>query len=348
MGKGSIVNKPCHCGSGKKYKKCCKDKDEYMKKEKINAALRKELNIGSIKECLFPDKTGCSEKVIKAHSIQNNRILDVLSENGEVIMLRPNATEYNFKIQAEKIGRGRATTFTGFCRNHDKVIFQPIEDSDYKFNNIEQNALFAYRAFVKEQHAKLSQYNIFSKYKNSYEKMAWGLIGAEAAIKDMEYHLDIFRKILFKKEYDLIETKIIVYDKICEFAVSSALNLSYDFEGNSVNNLDDLKKRAIPLFLTVLPSNGKTYVLLSYFKEDRKRFIFIDKQIIGVDEGLQQIRLTNILMINCENIVFSPRLWDRIDTEKQELYFSKLLKNLHEEESPGDIAEDYGLNFFIN
>ena len=27
-------NEPCHCGSGKKYKKCCLDKD-YLNKEKL-------------------------------------------------------------------------------------------------------------------------------------------------------------------------------------------------------------------------------------------------------------------------------------------------------------------------
>ncbi len=339
-------NDPCTCGSGKKYKKCCKDKDEHIEKEKVNTALRKELNISSIKECLFPDKAGCSERAIRAHSIQNNRILDLLSENGEVVMLRPNATVYDFKMRAERIGRGKATTFTGFCRDHDKIIFQPIEDKNFNFGDTEQNALFAYRAFAKEQHAKLSQYSIFSKYK-FHERMALGLIGVEAAIKDIDYHLSIFKKILFEKEYDLIQTKIIAYNKNYELAVSSALNLNYDFEGNSVNDLNNLEKRAIPLFLSILPSNGKTYVLLSYFKEDREQFSFFDKQLIEADKKLQHIRLTNILMMCCENIVFSPRLWDRIDTDKQELYFSKMLRNLREEELPGDITKDYDINFFI-
>ena len=65
MGKGNMVNKPCHCGSGKKYKKCCKMKDGQVKKESVNIAIRKELKYGSSKECLFPDKDGCSEKTIR-------------------------------------------------------------------------------------------------------------------------------------------------------------------------------------------------------------------------------------------------------------------------------------------
>jgi uncharacterized protein YecA (UPF0149 family) len=28
MGKGKFLNKPCECGSGKKYKKCCLNKSE--------------------------------------------------------------------------------------------------------------------------------------------------------------------------------------------------------------------------------------------------------------------------------------------------------------------------------
>lgn len=347
MGKGSIVNLLCRCGSGKKYKRCCKSKDEHIDREKVNIAIHQELRINNIKECLFPKKNGCSEKTIKAHSIQNNRILDYLSENGELIMLRPNATETDFKVQAAKIGRGNATVFTGFCREHDKAVFQPIEDKDYNLTDLQQNAIFAYRAFTKEHHAKLTQQQVFFKNQHINEEVRLALIGAEAALRDMDEYRDSFKKILFQDEFNLIETKNIIFNESYEFSVSSAMHMNYDFNRSVVNDLNNLKKTAVPLFITIFPTADKTHVLMSYFKKYAKKFDFLDEQLINVDSYTQQTRITNLLMIGCENIVFSPRLWNKISQDKQDLYLSKMLKNLRDEELPGDISKDYGVNFFI-
>ena len=42
-----------------------------------------------IKECIHPDKAHCSERIIGAHSIQNNKILSKISDNGHVYMPCP-------------------------------------------------------------------------------------------------------------------------------------------------------------------------------------------------------------------------------------------------------------------
>lgn len=71
-------NDPCPCGSGKKYKLCCKGKqDDADFVNPLNLLdnyklIRKE---SRIKQCLHPNNEECSEKIIGAHSIQNNKIL---------------------------------------------------------------------------------------------------------------------------------------------------------------------------------------------------------------------------------------------------------------------------------
>ena len=97
------------------------------------------------KECIYPDKSCCSEKIIKAHSIQNNKILARISDNGKVYM--PAAKpELHFQLQKE-YGRKEASVFTGFCGFHDKTVFQPIEDNDFNGSK-EQIFLYVYRAFA--------------------------------------------------------------------------------------------------------------------------------------------------------------------------------------------------------
>lgn len=85
-------NEPCYCGSGVKYKKCCiykEDDKELLNPENFMGnykALRKE---SKIKQCLYPDHSNCSERIIGAHSIQNNKILKRISTNGRVYMPCP-------------------------------------------------------------------------------------------------------------------------------------------------------------------------------------------------------------------------------------------------------------------
>lgn len=81
-------NDPCPCGSGKKYKKCCLNKSvEQRLAEAVARSSNNLKNEAHIKQCLHPNKNECDEKIIKAHAIQNNRILNKISEKGMVVSM---------------------------------------------------------------------------------------------------------------------------------------------------------------------------------------------------------------------------------------------------------------------
>jgi 3-methyladenine DNA glycosylase AlkC len=85
-------NDPCPCGSGKKYKKCCLGKADdvyYSNPLNLLETYKKVRKESRIKRCLHPKSDECSEKIIGAHSIQNNKIIKRLSSNGIVYMPCP-------------------------------------------------------------------------------------------------------------------------------------------------------------------------------------------------------------------------------------------------------------------
>ena len=344
MGQGKTRNKLCHCGSTKKYKHCCMDKDKHIKKGMVHKKITSILREAQVKECLYPDHSKCSGEIIKSHSIQNNKILSKLSENGELIMISFNASESNLNIEGRKIGRSQATIFTGFCSYHDKIVFQKIEDCVYKEGDLEQNALFAFRAFSKEYHAKLSAYNVFKENQTDIFTYSF-LVGNEAAQRDCLYYYEIFKQILIDSRYDLLETKYIIFEEEFGLAVSSGITFNYDFTGNKINNLSDLDKRVSAIFLTIFPENGKTYCLFTYLKEDKDLFIFLDDQLIKLEDDLLKIRLSNLVSL-CENTVFSPILWEKIGKENQSIILNRFTKNIIENDVPGELSNDYGFNFF--
>lgn len=148
-------NELCPCGSGIKYKKCCLRKnDEQRLAEAIvdtNAIVKKERYI---KQCLHPNQNECSGGIIKAHAIQNNRILCRVAENGHVITL--DGTSNLIFQDAQTKGRKIATVFSGFCSYHDKVLFQDIEDCDFTATE-KQIFLLTYRTMSWHFHKKQEQ-----------------------------------------------------------------------------------------------------------------------------------------------------------------------------------------------
>ena len=116
------------------------------------------------KECVFPDRSNCSNKIVKAHSIQKNKILTNISDNRMVTTF--DSRRSFFSGNFEDIGIGEASTFFGFCNYHDTTIFSKIENEDYT-STLEQNFLHTYRAAAREYAIKRQSLCI---WKNSIER----------------------------------------------------------------------------------------------------------------------------------------------------------------------------------
>jgi hypothetical protein len=84
------------------------------------------INRARFDRCLEPQMS-CQKKAIRAHSIQNAKTLDLLEKSGHLIAIRARFSENVPQIDFEYVGRNEASTFTGFCSEHDRDIFAPID-----------------------------------------------------------------------------------------------------------------------------------------------------------------------------------------------------------------------------
>jgi hypothetical protein len=343
-------NEKCYCKSGIKYKKCCMDKDSNTNKKPIHIQISDAMKNANIEECLYLDKVNCSDKIIKAHSLQNNKILNKLSENDKVLMRSAKMSEKGFEITMELIVRSKATTFTGFCGFHDNIVFQPIEKFKYTPNNLEQNALFAYRALAKEWHAKLVAKKLAEEFiaqNPNNQQMEDHLLGTELGLADIQKHVNVFKEILLEKKLDLLETQYMSFSNEYLLSVSSGISSPFDFDGGKLNHLT--RNLDIPskfLFLTIFPEDGKTHILLSYLKEDRDFYSFIKTQLLNKDEDTQKQKLSNLITINSENLVLAPSNWDKLEKSKQQLFLKIFRDNLSTLEKPETISSNHGFTLF--
>jgi hypothetical protein len=219
-----------------------------------------------IRECFHKDNE-CSSKIIRAHSIQNNKILSKISDVGEV--LYP-FSDSEMGISLKRQGKKSASTFTGFCGFHDNHIFKSIENRDYLKGDKEQNFLFAYRTLAKEYHAKkellnfleftLDEIKIEEVDPISCENFRRLLFATRTVLDGLSMAKNIFNNSLDKNKYEIIYTKTFEFYEECHLAASSVLTPERDLLGKIINDFSKINEdinfyRFI--FFTIFPQNKK-------------------------------------------------------------------------------------------
>lgn len=315
-------NDPCPCGSGKKYKKCCLNKEDnpdFSNIANLPNIYKDGRKHARFKECIHPDKTHCSERIIGAHTIQNNKILSRISDNGELYMPCPKP-DLQLGLQ-NKYGRKEATTFTGFCGYHDKITFQPIEDHDF-IGSKEQVFLHVYRAFALEYHKKKEVHRMEQSFFASKPSIAnmnsWfmeGKTGNQMAISDFEEDKKVFDHSIMNNDYDVLTYFVWSFDGFSNFAATGGETPTKDFNGNDIQNLLDFSIPARHIYLCVFPVNNKTYAIIAWLKRDDTLFESIKKKLSELGEEEKKNFVNNTLAISCENIVIKPSSWESLSSE---------------------------------
>ena len=174
---------------------------------------------------------------------------------------------------------------------------KPIETVPYA-GTIEQNFLFAYRGFVVAAHKKIE---------GSY-LMNFG----EQSNTDIIENKKIFDNAVLTKNFDILETTTIELPAFYPIAVSSSFYLDFDFEENPINHSDD---RMENIFVTLLPTDNKTYFLLSYFQKDKNLYGHLGDQLTKRSNLKSDI--TMLIAAHTENVYFNPTYY-RTFIEKYE------------------------------
>ncbi len=322
------------------------------RKARFIRANKKALNksASETKHCYI---IGCKQPVIRAHSISNTRLLLRLSDNGEVMYFdkgSPNAG------QLTKTGRGTATTFGGFCGEHDK-IFHPIDNEDYAVGNMEQDYLFALRASAKEFNTRNTVGNLidahilknvdpeFSLDAEGEEMMKLYKQGFSIGTNDQVRTRGIFVDTQRNGKHNVISTTVLIADEELPIAVSSTFNPELAPDGTILNDVspegwDTIMK---PWFLTVFPQDGKTYCIVSYFRRDRRSFAFLE-DVANSSEDDKKIAISNLITSYTENFVANPTYWNSLSADTQSRYIA-VFGNSFKAEYASFIADEK-LNLF--
>lgn len=220
-------------------------------------------------------------RVSAAHSIQNNGVLSNIADKGHVTAFGLDKDGLGGKY----LGKNCASIFWGFCNKHD-AIFKPIEIKPYTGTD-EQHFLFAYRGFVLAAHKKIED----SKMINF----------GDQSNNDIAENKKIFDVAILSEDYSIIETEVFELPASYPIAVSSSFYLDFDFEGNSISHSEE---RIEAVFVTLLPTDNRTFFLLSYFQKDKALYGNLGNQLRTRNNLKSDISI--LFAAHVKNMYFNP------------------------------------------
>ncbi len=291
----------------------------------------------ALKECMFISSE-CEGPIVRAHSVQSSRILDTICEGGRAYMFKLQPTGAG---ELALIGKNQATIFTGACEYHDRVQFREIDfDNRYRFDphSERQQVLFFLRATACEHWKKMNAELLYRRMSSliaandvdglkselGYDdttarftasrnpdnpRAFW--IGTKHAVRRNTRTFESLRKQLQKDRFHLTLTHVYHLPSSPVVAASSLFGPEFDLEGVTINTFRGHEDVA-DVALTVLPHEGATWFLFSHHRRHSNRLAKFFMQIDQLNGDELGIFFSRLLLIHCENVVYSPRLFEKL------------------------------------
>ncbi len=282
----------------------------------------------------------------RSHTIQKSGSIKLIAENGHV--LSPQFNTNSKKIELMSIGINEASTFPGYCSEHEKLFdgFESIKDIETEehlglqlYRTVCREIITAenqiktikqffedYKVFrdkkitdlVKENLAieisnleKIEIKSLKFSYEDRYLQMAKSKIGdTQSYLNGFLYKFhDAILNDLSKKKFQKIVYKGVMLDRILPVALA----------GSGVFNIKlKTKSKIVHVLLNVLPLENKTYIFTATFNKNKSSLDAYMSQFIN---PLEIISMVENWMINGSDHWFiKPSVWNEIEeSERSEI-----------------------------
>lgn len=341
MGSGKNRNKPCWCGSGKKYKRCHSDRENQKPVNRFQAL--ETFKKAKKKICAAPKEhpISCEGQIIKAHTVSKSSSLKKIAKDSHVYKTLPDVLDIhraNGRPSPKLEGINDASTFTGFCQKHDRELFSPIENQEFNWTD-ERVFLVAYRAFCYEWHAKNSVSGLEDFFKSldagrhpieQIYMQGWFrdfFIGTNAAVKDQKTYKNDFDRMLLSQDYSKIIWVGFEFDKPPSVMGAGGFCPLQDFAGNRLQDLTDLSVISQPIYYSSFSSGNRGIFCLAWidgYGDACNKFV---NSFLEIEDENKPDEIIALLFDHSENLFLAPDWWEGLTEEQQENLKGRSIKN---------------------
>jgi len=297
----------------------------------LEKLLKTSKKIKNKSKCLHFNAGVECDNVINAHSISKSNLLNRIARNGHVYVFE---VDYFKKRNKKNVGfidftyKGitQVSTFGGFCKYHDNLTFNGIDNSDFEYIN-EQAMLYGYRSlckeiFLKEKSIEINEERIelLKDDKVVGELLTAGLSGAKNSLGKLYDQKKFYDKSLLKKAYSDIRYVLIKIKGKPNIVFSCSYFPDVDFIGNQIQILGYKDGFKDLLSFNSVPLGTDWGFLFSWHKESHSvcnHFIRTFANIVYDNPDEATTSLFRLLM-QCENFAMSPDFFEELNDKKRE------------------------------
>ena len=317
-------NVPCWCGSGKKWKRCHRNRESQPPvnvREQLSGLYR-EFQKGY---CSHPQASSenCGHRIVRAHTVQRRGGLAAIAENGHVISAKT-AAQDRFRNHGafvpREVGVGSASTFMGFCDTHDNSMFQPVESHSVPLTP-ESCFLLSFRAVSYElfqKRAALRSVNTMREldrgkpFEDQCELQQLIHLheeGTKRGLADCERWKKQYDTIFIKERFEQYRFVGVAYSSVLPVVGCGAFHPEYDFAGNllQIVSRGDAPHEHVGLNLTVL--NGRSLLVIGWTEGQKGPSELFGRSFGDVPDEEKANRGIQLAVEHIENIYMKPSWW---------------------------------------
>jgi hypothetical protein len=257
-----------------------------------------------------------------------------------------------------RVGRQKASSFTGYCDQHDTSLFRTVDfSSSVHFDpcSYSQAVLLSLRAaaraywvklnsqrFLEEtlRHSRTRDTNALRRLLNIDETDAkiWMtnvpvLEGALAGTRSATARLERVYQSLLRQhrthKYHLSRIHVYSLTSPPRAAAASTFNPEFDLQGHRIGSLD-LHADVPEVALNAFPIGNRTWFVMLYHRRFEAKLAPLFHQLDEASDAERGIAFTKLLLIHCENVAYSPVYMESLHEKQRETIEGIFASTIHE------------------
>jgi len=288
------------------------------------------------KACCVPEsmKSACTGRIVKAHTVSRAGSLKEIAEDGHVMGIRASLDfliKHNGRIDLVPVGIRDASTFNGFCQNHDRIIFSPIEN-DPIIPTAQQCFLLAYRSLSREFFHKQSQVSLPELMRSAdrgqglkHQVSVQGVsstfgAGVSLALNDVAVLKNYFDTALVESNFEGLEHCVFEFDETPKLLVSTMVAPLMDFQGGELQALGLDSPSYSYITFNCVAIDGKGFFIFSWAKQHSKVCSAFIESLLKLESSRISDALVRFCYSFSDNVWAAPSWWKSLSlTQKNSI-----------------------------
>lgn len=340
-------NEPCWCGSGKKFKKCHRNRENQPEVNPYEI-VKEATSEFSRKYCSHPQASNDEcDHIIKSHTITKGFALKAVAEDGHVYSGKSgfhDLMKNEGRIVPKKVGINLASTFFGFCGKHDNKTFEPVEQGQVGLD-VESIFLLSYRAMAYETYQKEAELFSIKVYRGLdkgwdpqrqilfQSEIKERLRFTEMGVRETKISKDKYDQMLLSRNFEDFKFVAVRIDDALPVVSSGGRFPDYDFERNGLFSILESYDDPPLVLMNIVNDQAGAVASLAWMRDDPRLEAFADNFIKMLDERGVDF-LIQLGIASCENTFYRPSWWEPLDQATKDALCDAALSDVGHEVPP--------------